>query len=400
MATISAPRLLVGGRIVGPGAVVVEDGLVVRVEDTVPPPAPDHLALPSGVLTPGLIDLQVNGAFGVDFVASTPDEWRTVAGRLAGTGVTAFLPTFITGAMDTLVAALARAHTTRATLAAEPVARVLGVHLEGPFLSPAKGGTHPKEHLLEPAPELVDRLLGDPAVRGVLALVTLAPELPGGTEAVRRLVEAGIKVSIGHSDATAAEVGAAADAGATLVTHLFNAMRGLGHREPGVVGAALTDPRLTPGLIADLHHVVPAVCSLVLRIAGKRTALVTDAMAAAGMPPGRYRLGDVDVTLAEGDVPRNPDGTIAGSALTLDQAVRNLVALGHGLAEVVTCGSTVPADALGRADLGRIAPGAAADLVWWDDELNVRQTWVAGETVFTAAADTAPAAAAAATLGA
>lgn len=384
MATISAPRVLVGGRIVGPAALVVENGRIVRVEETVPPPGPGHLALADGVLTPGLIDLQVNGAFGADFVSASPREWRGVAARLAGTGVTSFLPTFITGALDTLTAALAQARTTRATLAAEPVARVLGVHLEGPFLSPAKAGTHPAEHLRDPKPELVDRLLCDDTVREALVLVTLAPELPGGTEAVRRFVAAGIKVSIGHSDATAAQVSEAADAGATLVTHLFNAMRGLGHREPGVVGAALTDPRLTPGLIADLHHVVPAVCSLVMRIAGSRTALVTDAMAAAGMPPGHYRLGEVEVTLAEGDLPRNPDGTIAGSALTMDQAVRNLTALGHDFAEVVTCGATVPADALGRKDLGRIDAGAVADLVWWDDESHVRRTWIAGEPAYSA----------------
>lgn len=390
MATISAPRVLVGGRVVGPAALVVENGRIARIETALPPEGPDHVALPHGTLTPGLIDLQINGAFGVDFVTAEPDAWHTVATKLAGTGVTAFLPTFITGALDTLLAALARAHTTRATLAAEPVARVLGVHLEGPFLAPAKVGTHPKEHLREPKPELVDLLLDDRAVRDVLTLVTLAPELPGGTQAVRRLVEAGIKVAIGHSDATAAQVAEAADAGATLVTHLFNAMRGLGHREPGVVGAALSDPRLTAGLIADLHHVVPAVCSLVLRIAGTRTALVTDAMAAAGMPPGRYRLGDVNVTLTDGDVPRNPDGTIAGSALTMDQAVRNLTALGHDFADVVTCGSTVPADALGRTDLGRIAVGAHADLVWWDEDLNVRGTWVAGEPVFHAAEVTTP----------
>lgn len=380
MLTISAPALLVGGRLTGPGAVVTENGLVTAVLDHLPPAGPGHVALASGVLSPGLVDLQVNGAFGHDFVAAGEDGWIDVARRLPGTGVTAFLPTFITGDLDALVAALARAAGIVGRLPAGPASRVLGVHLEGPFLSPARAGTHPREFLREPAPELVDRLLADEDVRRVLTLVTLAPELPGALEAVRRLTAAGVTVSAGHTDATAAQVTRAADAGVTMVTHLFNAQRGLGHREPGVVGAALTDPRLTSGLIADLRHVAPSVCSLVLRAAGERIALVSDAMAAAGMPPGRYRLGDVEVTLAEGDVPRNPDGTIAGSALTLDTAVRNLVGLGHDPGLVLTCASAVPADAIGRPDLGRIAPGAVADLVWWDDAFVPRRVWIAGES--------------------
>jgi N-acetylglucosamine-6-phosphate deacetylase len=376
--TISAPSLLVDGRLTGPGAVVVEDGVIAGVLPHVPPAGENHVGLGSGILSPGLVDLQVNGAFGHDFVAADEDGWLDVARRLPATGVTSFLPTFITGDLDTLVGALARAARIRDRMPPGPLSRVLGVHLEGPFLSPARAGTHPPEHLRDPAPELVDRLLADEDVRRVLTLVTLAPELPGALAAVERLTAAGITVSVGHSDATSDQVSRAADAGVAMVTHLFNAQRGLGHREPGVVGAALTDPRLTSGLIADLHHVAPAVCSLVLRAAGERIALVSDAMAAAGMPPGHYRLGDVDVTLAEGDVPRNPDGTIAGSALTLDVAVRNLVGLGHDVARVLTCASTVPADAIGRADLGRIAPGAAADLVWWDDALVPRRTWIGG----------------------
>lgn len=382
MAGIGAPRVLVDGKLVGPAEVGVEQGRITGVTEG--PGRPDTLRLPHGVLTPGLIDVQLNGAFGHDFVAADATAWREVAARLPSTGVTAFCPTFITGDLDTLTAALVRAAELRAKLATEPIARDLGVHLEGPFLSPARVGTHPPEYLREPTPELIDRLLLDDAVREALTLVTLAPELPGALEAIRRIVAAGIRVSAGHTDATAAEMSAAADAGATMVTHLFNAQRGLGHREPGVVGAALSDPRLTPGLIADLHHVVGPVCSLVLRVAGERTALVTDAMAAAGMPPGRYRLGDVDVTLVEGDVPRNPDGTIAGSALTLDLAVRNLIGLGNPPARVLTSATRVPADALGRTDLGRIAPGATADLVWWSDEWTILKTWIGGVVAYEA----------------
>lgn len=382
MAGIGAPRVLVDGTLVGPAEVGVEQGRITGVTEG--PGGPDGLRLPHGVLTPGLIDLQLNGAFGHDFVAADATAWREVAAKLPSTGVTAFCPTFITGDLDTLTAALVRAAELRAKFAQEPIARDLGVHLEGPFLSPARVGTHPPRYLREPTAELVDRLLLDDAVRDALTLITLAPELPGALEAIRRIVATGIRVSAGHTDATAAEMSAAADAGATMVTHLFNAQRGLGHREPGVVGAALSDPRLTPGLIADLHHVVGPVCSLVLRVAGERTALVTDAMAAAGMPPGRYRLGDVDVTLVEGDVPRNPDGTIAGSALTLDVAVRNLIGLGNPPARVLTSATRVPADALGRTDLGRLTPGAAADLVWWSDDWTVLKTWVGGVVAYEA----------------
>jgi len=185
-------------------------------------------------------------------------------------------------------------------------------------------------------------------------------------------------VSVGHSDALAAEVAAAADAGARMVTHLFNAQRGLDHREPGVAWQGLADPRLTLGLIADLHHVHPAVCRLVLAAAGGRVALVTDATAAAGMPPGRYRLGGEAIELRAEGVPRRADGTVAGSVLRLDQAVANLVALGVDLAAAVGAASLVPADLLGRADLGRLAPGALADLAWLGDDLHALATWTAG----------------------
>jgi len=378
MPVISAPRVVAGGRVLSPGAVVVEGDRIAGVLPGRPAGGPGHLRLERGVLAPGLVDLQVNGFAGVDLAGADPAGWAAVAREVAATGVTSFLPTFITAPIEALAADLARARAARAS--GDRGARVLGVHLEGPFLSPARRGAHDPRAMLDPAPEAVDRLVE--AGAGILALVTLAPERHGAVDAVERLVGAGVVVSVGHSDARAAEVAAAADAGARMVTHLFNAQRGLHHREPGVAGQGLADPRLTLGLIADLEHVHPLVCRMVLAAAPGRVALVTDATAAAGMPPGRYRLGGELVDLPEQGPPRRADGTIAGSALRLDRAVANVAGLGLGLADAVAAATRVPADLLGRTDLGRLAPGALADLVWLDDDLRTLATWVGGIPVW------------------
>jgi N-acetylglucosamine-6-phosphate deacetylase len=215
----------------------------------------------------------------------------------------------------------------------------------------------------------------------------LAPELSGALDAVRRLHRHGIVVSIGHSNALAAEVEAAVTAGARMVTHIFNAQRGLGHREPGVAGQALADPRLTVGLIADLHHVAPEVCLIIMQAARGRVALVTDAVASAGMPPGSYELGGQQIRISPGEsFARRTDGTIAGSSLSMDVAVRNLVAIGIDPAEVIEAATRVPADVLGRQDLGRLAPGARADLVWWSDDLRPMRVWIGGEVAYDATA--------------
>ena len=253
---------------------------------------------------------------------------------------------------------------------------MLGVHLEGPFLSEQRRGAHDPQWLRDPSPADVAALLD--AGAGLLRLVTLAPERDGALDAVRALVDAGVLVSVGHSDATAAQVEAAADAGARMVTHLFNAQRPLLHREPGVVGQALADDRLTSGLILDLHHVSAQAARIAFAAAPGRVALVTDAASPAGMPPGRYALGGQPVVLEDGRPPLRDDGTIAGSALRLDDAVANAVAIGLDLATAVAAASTVPADLVGRPDLGRIAAGATADLVWLGDDLRTRATWVGG----------------------
>jgi N-acetylglucosamine-6-phosphate deacetylase len=383
MAVVSAPRVVAGGRVLAPGAIVVERGRIAAVLDARPGPAPDHLALDRGVLTPGLVDVQVNGCFGVDLADADPAGWERVAQGLPATGVTSFLPTFISAPLEALVAAMGRAAAAQAAQAATagaPRARILGVHLEGPFLSERRRGAHDPAHLVDPTPERVEWLLGSGA--GLLRVVTLAPERQGGLQAIKRLAGAGVVVSVGHSDARADQVAAAAAAGARMVTHIFNAQRGLHHREPGVAGQALADPRLVAGLIADLHHVHPAVCCIVMRAARGRVALVTDAVAATGMPPGRYELGGEPLELSGDNPPLRADGTIAGSMLRLDQAIGNLVGLGIEPVEAVEAATRVPADLLGRSDLGRLEPGARADLMWLSDSWKALATWIDGIEVW------------------
>jgi len=376
---ISSPLLLLDGALSGPAAVVIEGDRIVEVRPGRPSVSDDHLALGEGILSPGLIDLQVNGAFGIDFIAAEAGDWERIAGTFPATGVTSFQPTFTTAPIDTLVGGLRRASAAREKLHGGPCARLLGVHVEGPFLSPARAGVHPTEHMLHPLAEHLDALLADDAAASAITMLTLAPELPGAIEAIRRLVARGIRVSMGHTDATAAQVRRATDAGASMVTHIFNAQRGLGHREPGVAGQGLADDRLTVGLIADLMHVSAEIVAVVMRAAAGRVALVTDAIAAAGMPPGQYVLGDILIDVGEDGLPRDGAGAIAGSTLTLDSAVRNVVSVGVAPAAALHAATRVPADLIGRSDLGRIESGALADLVWFTDDLRPQRTWVGGQ---------------------
>lgn len=375
MSTVRAPRVVVPGAVLEDAVVEVRGGRVVDVR----PGGRADVELEHGVLAPGFVDLQVNGCYGVDFADASAQEWDALTTRLLETGVTSLLPTFLTAPVGELAAALRRTAQVLAALPGEPRARVLGVHLEGPFLAESRRGAHDAAWLRDPTAADVQELLA--AGTDLLRLVTLAPERDGALDAVRTFVAAGVLVSVGHSDATAAQVAAAADAGARMVTHLYNAQRPLLHREPGVVGQALTDDRLTSGLILDLHHVSAQAARIAFAAAPGRIALVTDAGAPAGMPPGRYALGGQPVVLEHGSPPLRDDGTIAGSALRLDDSVANAVGLGVDLATAVAAASTVPADLLGRTDLGRIAPGATADLVWLGDDLRAVGTWVGGVRV-------------------
>jgi N-acetylglucosamine-6-phosphate deacetylase len=341
-----------------PGDVEIADGRIAAV----------GLSGPGrGTAVPGFVDLQVNGFAGVDFMRADSAAYRRAGEAMLETGVTAYQPTLITAGEQDLLAAIDEVPAD----SAHP--RILGVHLEGPFLSPRRLGVHPAALRRDPDAALAERLLAT----GRVTYMTLAPELPGALELVDLLHERGVVVSLGHSDATAEETEAAFRRGVRTVTHLFNAMRPFRHRDPGIAGAALARPDVVLQLILDGHHVASETVRIVWAAAAGRVALVTDAIAAAGAGDGAFPLGDVEVSV-NGGVARNSDGSLAGSSMTMLQALRNLCALGTPLADAVGAVTAVPARAARRDDVGSIRPGAAADVVVLDDGLELRRVLVSG----------------------
>jgi N-acetylglucosamine-6-phosphate deacetylase len=380
MLAIRNVRILSPAPLTDRGTILMNNGRIRAVG-----PA-DEIAIPDGsdvidaaglTAVPGLIDLQFNGAFGHDFTADPTTIWD-VAAALPRYGVTAFLPTIITSPLNTVSRA-------QAVLAEGPPpgfggARPIGLHVEGPFLNPGKKGAHNPVHLRLPSPEAVADWSPETGVR----LVTLAPELPGALEVVGLLASRGVLVSAGHSLATYEEAQAGFDAGIRYATHLFNAMPPFHHRDPGLIAAALLDERVTVGIMADGLHVHPAPVEVVWRVAGPdRVNVVTDAMAALGMPPGSYWLGDY-ATVVDEIGAQLPDGTLAGCILPLDAVIRNFVAYsGCSLFEALTTITTTPARLLGVGhERGTLTVGAAADVVLMTSEMQIKTTLIDGRPVF------------------
>jgi len=349
-----------------------------RVETASDEPARFELEVPGALLAPGLVDLQCNGGYGIDLTTDPAGIWDLGA-RLPRHGVVAFLPTLVSPSDRTVAEALhALRHRPVGYRGAEP----LGLHLEGPFLNPRRRGAHPPDRLTVPGDRRVDRWTRADGVR----LVTLAPELAGATDLIGRLVERGVAVWIGHTEASTAETLSAVDAGASGVTHLFNAMPGLGHREPGPVGVALADDRLLASLIVDGVHLDPSVVRIAFSLLGPdRLVLVSDGTAASGSDrtTGGLQLAGAGLR-RDGRALRTEDGALAGSACTLDDAVRILRrTTGCEPWEAVRCASVTP-----RRALGMVAPsvdaGSLGDLVLLSRDLDVVATVVSGQLVHVA----------------
>ncbi len=367
-------KLLLGTHL-EPGTLVVENGRIASIRRGV---ARDG-DLPSTVydtdiVTPGLIDLQVNGGWGREATAD-PRDIDHISRSMLATGVTAWLPTIVTSP------ASAYPPLFEAWPGHDPDAGAvpLGYHLEGPFLTLEKKGAHNPEHILAAPDELIDVWAEQESV----ALVTLSPERESNLGRIRQLADAGFLVSLGHTNATYEQFVAGVDAGASMATHLFNAMTSIHHREPGAMVATLVDDRVVTGLIPDGVHTHPAMVRLAIKAKGvDGIAIVSDMMAACGLGPGTYPLASMEVTVTE-DSARLADGTLAGSILTMDQALRNLVAWSDVTpAEAFHMMTAVPARLLNDASRGRLVAGARADIALWDEELTPRGVFVGGRSAW------------------
>ncbi|HET7309769.1 MAG TPA: N-acetylglucosamine-6-phosphate deacetylase [Mycobacteriales bacterium] len=347
----------------GVAASIVDDQLVrgdVEISDGVVTAVGVSPAGRSGIAAPGFIDLQVNGFGDVDFLSTNVDGYRQAAEVLLSTGVTSFQPTLVSAPVETLVDALDVVAKALPTLGV----RILGVHLEGPFLAPKWKGAHDERWIIPADIGIAERLCAG----GLVTTLTLAPEQPGGMDLLRWLVAHGVLVSVGHSDADAAAAHEAYDAGARSVTHLHNAQRRFTARDPGLSAVAMTRNDVTVELIPDFVHLARETVLLAWRAAGRRLAVVTDAISAAPRSTGVFQLGDRTIVVSE-DAARLADGTLAGSVLSMDKAVRNLVELGIPLEEAVRAATTVPARLHGREDIATLRPGTTADVVVLDDAL-------------------------------
>jgi N-acetylglucosamine-6-phosphate deacetylase len=367
---VTAAWLWDGSTLVADPVVEIRDGLLVAIGSAADREIPPHMQrfdYPGAILAPAFFDIHIHGASGHDVMEATPEALSAVCAYLASRGTGSFLATTVTAPLDATLRSLEGLAGVIAAAASSgwTGARPLGIHLEGPFLSHAKRGVHPPAHLLAPNIATFDRLFE--AAEGHIRLMTLAPELPGAAELAAHATACGVRVSLGHSNATSAETHPAIAAGACSATHTFNAMRALDHREPGILGIVLSDDSLYAELICDGIHVHPTLVKLWWRAKGAtRAILVTDAMSATGMPDGEYQLGGFPVQVTHGRATAN--GVLAGSVLTLDRALCNFVAYTGALVETALPLLTRnPATMTGLSDsTGRLIIGQSANLVVLD----------------------------------
>ena len=375
MLALTAHRLITSTGPLEDAVVLIDDGRILRVDkrDALEiPTQAERRDFPHSVIAPGFIDLHIHGGAGHDVMEASDAGLDKISRHLAKTGVTSFCPTTVTASTDATLKAvehLGRAIQKQSLPGAQPI----GIHLEGPFISTAKCGVHPLAEIKDPSIDLLERFWQ--ASGGTIKIVTLAPELPGAVEFTKHCVAKKIVVSLGHSNADAAATKACIDAGASHATHTFNAMRALDHREPGILGVVLSDDRVSADIIVDGVHVAPEIMRLFLRAKGTKAVLITDAISATGMPDGRYKLGGFEVEVSGDRAMHN--GRLAGSVLTLDRAVRNVMNAHHSLEQAVRMVTAHPARVLGN-NAGVIAAGETANLAVLSPRGEVIETIVRG----------------------
>ena len=399
---LTAARVLTPLETIEDGIVLIEDGVIRSVgprREIATPPDARTVELGEKLLAPGFVDVHIHGAAGHDVMEGTPEALQAVAAFVLQHGTTSFVPTTLSAPTEVLLPSLEglsrtiRSWKTNAASGA-PLAQPLGVHLEGPFLSAECRGAHARAHLQPPSRTLFAQMLA--AADGSARILTLAPELDGASELQAAALESGVRVAIGHSNASYEQAVRSINAGAAHAVHVFNAMRPFAHRDPGILGAVLTDDRVLAEVIVDGVHVSEPALRLLLRSKGAaRIALVTDGVSATGMSPGQYRLGEIDIFVTNGLVTndlvtndpgtgqpacRNREGKLAGSVLTQDRAVQNMMRLGGvSLREAVLMASYVPAQMAGVADRkGSLHAGADADLVVLNADGSVAGAMVGG----------------------
>lgn len=390
---IRGAKVVTNQGVMAAGAVRLQGSRIldIRSSDSAPFKDGDTVMDASGCwLLPGFIDLHVHGGNGAEFMDGTREAFARIARFHARYGTTAMLATTVTAPLKRLehIMAVARDYVQQP----DPQgAWMAGVHLEGPFLNPKRAGAQQAAHMVLPDPDWVTGITE--RFPGLLRLMTLAPELPGSLNLIRLLADRGITASCGHTDASYEQTMAAADAGLTHAAHVFNGMTGLHHRNPGVVGAILEEERIVAEVIADGHHVHPAAIRLLARCKGSHgLVLITDAISAAGLPDGAYRLGELDVTVKEGVARLTRGGNLAGSTLTMLEAFRYAVkTVGLSIPEASRMASANPARQIGLDRItGAIEPGKRADLVLLDGDLNIRQVWIGGRSILCEKGDITP----------